>query len=590
MKQNSSTRLWLLLTIVTVVVMGIFVGVRTYMSWTQMEKDLEHRARSIAERVSGAVRPTIWNIYRKSEKRQFTEEIASAIVDAELKDEFVRAIYVYGNFGHLFTARVKTEDDKIVSISSKDFRPTGRDTAQFAKQPVRQGVMTIGTVEVEYSHAPYVRRFQVSLLLEVAQVAVVSLLFVAFLFWAIRQSLLLPTKKLQISESAVNAMREGVIVLDARDRVLDVNPSFLTMMGYDEADLLTKELALNDIFTDLPIDIATARKVDKDWRGDVTAKSKNGESFSASLNINLVKGEHGDETIKVLVVEDISERLRYQSELQSAHDDLSHLVSERTRQLNDIKRTEERLRTSLAEIEKANAAKSQFLANMSHELRTPLNTIIGYSETLLLKLFGDFSTSKQREYVQDIKSSGSHLLSLINDILDISKIESQTLKLQEDRIRARSVMEVARAQVEQKALKKNVSLDTSDETSDATLLGDRRRVSQILINLLDNAVKFTPSGGSVSITARVDGTGKMQFEIQDSGIGIPADKIDVVLKPFEQVGDVNNTPQSGTGLGLSICKSLVELHGGSLVIESEPGVGTKIIVCFPAQRTIRSTH
>lgn len=579
-----------MLAAVTVIVMSVFVGVRTYLAWSQMELDLAQRANSIAERVSGAVRPTIWNIYRKSEKRQFTEEVASAIVDAELADEFVRGIFVYGNFGHLFLGRIKNADDAIQSIAAQNFKPSHRGASKYTKQPVRQGEMTIGTVEVVYTHAPFVRRFYVSIALEVAQVAVVSVLFVAFLFWAIRQSLLLPTKKLQITKNAVSAMREGVIVLDRNDRVLDANPSFLFLLGYDAAELIDKTIDLADVFDGLPPEIEQAGSEGRDWHGEVVAKPRDGEMFTASLNVNFVTDENLEETIKVLVIEDISDRLRYQSELQRAHDDMLHLVAERTRQLNDIKRTEEKLRTSIEEVKKANAAKSQFLANMSHELRTPLNTIIGYSETLLAKYFGDFSTSKQEEYLKDIHASGAHLLALINDVLDLSKIESATVQLLEEKLDISSVLEVARTQIEHKAVHKGVALDVIDQTNGMKLFGDNRRICQVLINLLDNAVKFTPTGGHVMLRAHCDRSGALLFEIEDTGIGIPEEKIAHIVKPFEQVGDVMNTPQSGTGLGLAICKSLVELHGGTLTIESAFGSGTTVVVTLPAPRVIREEH
>jgi two-component system cell cycle sensor histidine kinase PleC len=229
--------------------------------------------------------------------------------------------------------------------------------------------------------------------------------------------------------------------------------------------------------------------------------------------------------------------------------------------------------------EAANRSKSEFLANMSHELRTPLNAVIGFSEVMQAEMFGPIGSAKYLEYAKDIHKSGQFLLDVINDILDMSKIEAGRIQLETETFAFTPVTDEILRLVAPRAYEGKVTVSREIQP-DLSLVADRRAVKQVLINILSNAVKFTPESGSVTLAASRDNTGVV-IRIKDTGIGIPARDIEKLGRPFEQVENQFTKSKGGSGLGLAISKSLVELHGGTLRIESSPGQGTEVIVRLP---------
>jgi len=234
--------------------------------------------------------------------------------------------------------------------------------------------------------------------------------------------------------------------------------------------------------------------------------------------------------------------------------------------------------------EGSNMAKANFLANMSHELRTPLNAILGFSEIIKSAAFGPIG-SNYREYAGDIHSSGAHLLSLINEVLDLSKLEAGQFELVEQHVNLVDLVESSTRFVEPQAQKGRVGLSHSIEPAVSLIRADERRMRQILINILANAVKFTPPGGQVGLAVRRTGKGLL-IQISDTGIGIPADKIEMAMEPFSQVEAGANRQYQGTGLGLPLAKRLVELHGGTLSLESEVSRGTVVSILLPPDRIL----
>jgi signal transduction histidine kinase len=233
------------------------------------------------------------------------------------------------------------------------------------------------------------------------------------------------------------------------------------------------------------------------------------------------------------------------------------------------------------ELEVANRHKSEFLANMSHELRTPLNAIIGFSEVLMEKMFGEVN-DKQDEYLRDIYSSGRHLLSLINDILDLSKIEAGRMELEVTKFDLPQAIQNSLMLVRGRADAHAIRLDLALDSRLGDFAGDERKFKQIMVNLLSNAVKFTPEGGRVSVRAEVV-DGSVEVAVSDTGIGIAPEDQQVVFEEFRQVGADYARKREGTGLGLALTRRFVELHGGTIQLKSALGEGSTFTFTLPVR-------
>jgi two-component system cell cycle sensor histidine kinase PleC len=254
--------------------------------------------------------------------------------------------------------------------------------------------------------------------------------------------------------------------------------------------------------------------------------------------------------------------------------------------ITDQKAAEQRINDALMDAEEANRAKSEFLANMSHELRTPLNSIIGFAQIMTLDPSSGPSLEKRTEYARDIQRSAEHLLELINDLLDLSKIEAGQVTLNEAPVDLQELLEQACHMLQADAEAKTVTLACACKDALPKLRADTRYLMQVVLNLLSNAVKFNVPGGRVDVSARIEDDGRISIAISDTGIGIAAEDIPLVLEPFGQVGTSSEHAHVGTGLGLSVSKQLVELHGGTLTLVSAPGEGTTVTIRFPADRTV----
>jgi len=261
--------------------------------------------------------------------------------------------------------------------------------------------------------------------------------------------------------------------------------------------------------------------------------------------------------------------------------DLRHSQQILEQQAAQLAELAEKYAAEKTRAEEANRAKSEFLANMSHELRTPLNAIIGFSEIMASGMFGPLGAEKYTEYCRDIRESGQYLLDVINDILDMSKIEAGRIRLETEPVELERVVTEASRIVGPRAGEKKLVL-TTEIAEGITLEADRRALKQILLNLMSNAVKFTPEGGAVTVRGTTDGTA-VSIAIEDTGIGIPREAMKNLGRPFEQVESQLTKSHKGSGLGLAIAKSLIELHGGAMRIRSVPGEGTTVMVQLPVK-------
>ncbi len=238
--------------------------------------------------------------------------------------------------------------------------------------------------------------------------------------------------------------------------------------------------------------------------------------------------------------------------------------------------------------EEANLAKSRFLATMSHELRTPLNAILGFSEVMANELFGAHQVEAYRDYSKDIHSSGEHLLMLINEILDLSRVEAGRYELKEEAVSLPGVIEDCRHLLTLRAKKRDVTLIDVIEPNMPRLWADERAVRQIALNLLTNAIKFTPAGGQVTIKVGWTRVGGQYFSVKDNGPGIPEDEIPIIMSSFGRGSMAQKNADEGTGLGLPIVKGLVELHGGVFNLRSKLREGTEVLVIFPPERVMNA--
>ncbi|MGH6877869.1 MAG: ATP-binding response regulator [Rhizomicrobium sp.] len=255
---------------------------------------------------------------------------------------------------------------------------------------------------------------------------------------------------------------------------------------------------------------------------------------------------------------------------------------------HELRANQARLVSAKEEAESANRMKTEFLANMSHELRTPLNAVIGFSGVMQRQVFGPMP-DRYLEYSKLIEDSGTHLLTIINGILDLAKAEANRLRLTEDEVEIREVVSLCESMIRPMAQKGEVAFSVEIEDDLPPLFADATKLQQILINLLSNAVKFTPPHGAVSLKIETGDSGGLIFRVADTGIGIPADKIELALAPFGQVDSRLARKYDGAGLGLPLTKCLVELHGGTMELASECDRGTVVTVLLPKERTFAPT-
>jgi two-component system cell cycle sensor histidine kinase PleC len=391
------------------------------------------------------------------------------------------------------------------------------------------------------------------------------------------------TAEMRLSD-AIEAISEAFVVWDASNRLVLCNSKFQSLHGlsdqavasgtpYEEISAAGSKPIVRMQLSSEGRAVPGARTFeaqldDGRWLQISERRTKDGGFVSVGTNITELK-RHEEKLID-------SER-----RLKATVVDLRSSQQALERQTEQLAYLAERYAEQKDRAEEANQAKSAFLANMSHELRTPLNAIIGFSEVMESGLFGPLGDTKYFEYCRDIRESGRYLLDVINDILDMSKIEAGRTTLALETIELDSFLSEAMRMVAARAAEKHLTIKEEIQPSLA-LRADRRTVKQIVLNLLSNAVKFTPDGGSITVRARAAG-GSVTIAIEDSGIGIPKESLKNLGKPFEQVESQFTKRHRGSGLGLAIAKSLTELHGGAMRIRSTLGVGTIVLVRLPVE-------
>ena len=371
----------------------------------------------------------------------------------------------------------------------------------------------------------------------------------------------------------LEAAPDAILEVDSDGRIVLLNAVAEKVFGYTRAELLGQPMELL-----IPSDLRSRHEQHRSaYRFhpttrpmgsglDLYAQRKDGSRFPVEISLSPLKSEDGFRVSAI--IRDVTERKQAEQRIQALNESFTRELSTANQQLELRNR----------EVERANRLKSEFLASMSHELRTPLHTIIGFSELLAEELEGPLN-EKQKRFMSHIHQDSLHLLELINEVLDLSKIEAGRLELRLETFDLIAAVDEALSSAKALGAQKSIAIE-SHVPGGISLYGDRLRVKEILYNLLSNAVKFTPDGGKIRLEATLE-PASITISIIDTGIGIAPDEHESVFNKFYQVGSTTKGVREGTGLGLAITKRLVEQHGGKIWVESEPGKGSRFSFTLP---------
>jgi len=355
----------------------------------------------------------------------------------------------------------------------------------------------------------------------------------------------------------------GIVVTDGQGKIIRVNEGFVRTYGWEKDDLMNTDM------------VSLITPDEREAVAEIHAECiQSGRHHTGELKIIRKDGSVAN-VLSTTATLELSQKRRYQ---------VTTVMDITLR-----KRMEESLRFAKDEADAANRAKSTFLANMSHELRTPLNAIIGFSEMMIKETFGELANERYAEYMDDIHVSARHLLEIINEVLDMSKIEAGRIELDEAEVHLEDLLKSVVRMMASRAFGNNVTLTMNLAENLDYVYADERLLRQGFINLLANAVKFSNDGGDVIVEARTLQDQSIEVRIIDHGVGIPKEKIEEALQPFGQISDrAENAEYQGTGLGLPLAKAMVELHEGILQLESDVGEGATVIITFPSFRTLQN--
>lgn len=407
-----------------------------------------------------------------------------------------------------------------------------------------------------------IKEFRTDILIVLSLMIVMALAMIYMAYHRYQARLKLEQSELKYRRLYENAT-EGIFQIEHDGTLIDVNPAMANLLGYvTSAELknsihnLTEDVYLNNGLANKHLTLLSEGQylIDQIHRW----KRKDGSLVWGAINAHGIFDDDGKPLYFEGTFTDMTARVEAELSLKKAKE--------------------------AAEL--ANRAKSEFLANMSHELRTPLNAIIGFSEILKSQAFGPLGHENYKGYATDVHSAGEHLLQVINDILDVAKIEAGQMKLAEQNVNLMNVISTCFRMLSVRADQASVVLVHQIDANLPCIYADETRIKQILVNLISNAVKFTGTGGQITVKASLNQDGGVVIKVEDNGIGISEEDIPMVLSRFGQVQTTYARSNEGTGLGLTLVQLIADLHGGIFTLESELGKGTTCTVSFPAKRSV----
>lgn len=555
-EHKSVTLFWILVLTVFILMSG-FTAIRFTVTKRGLDAALERRAENVALRIVDAISPTIWDIYRKSEHREYSKEVSSAVLDAEFRDSFVLGVVVYGNFGHVHMARFRGEGG-LLDYDQALERKIREEADLTFYEPIKNGPMTIGNVRVYLSSLENRNLIEKTLIVDVAEALAVSVLIVVCLFFILRKALIAPMRKLGIASHVIDSLREAVVVTDGEGRVVDANPYFCRLVGKDKSELLGSALGLGvegSEGVDTLIEIWKGAAAERVWTGEARISWADGQRMDVYANVSPVvfDGDVSDYTVTVL------------------------------QGIEELKQAEEALKLRNRELELAkdraeasSRAKDEFLSIMSHELRTPLNPIIGFGSMINDEL----EDPEQLEQMGVVLNSATHLLRLIESVLEYTKLERDPSQCEvtvfDYKASCETLLNSVRTEAESKSLGLSFAHHYSSELEAGEgcfeIVCDKAKFEQVVHNFLVNAIKFT-SAGSVSIETLLS-PGLLRVSVRDTGLGIEGDDLERIFQAFTQVDSSLRRKHQGIGLGLAICRKLAVAMGGEVGCESELGKGS----------------
>ena len=526
--------------------MAIFIGLRFWINWHEFNQEIETAFENVSARIATSVNPTIWDIYKKSQNRKYSNEVANAILDAELKDPHLVAIKVYGNFGHLFMGKIKLPDGRSVDFDDKIFDEISPTVDRHLRYPIHLDQMTIGNVEIYFTEAPLRAKLLRNFLIDIAQTLVFGLVTVLFLFYALRKSLVKPLIALQTAKHAIESMSDGVAIMSPEGKILEVNNAFCQQTGYDIEDVFDKDLFMfkNTPEAESKIDeIWEQVKSNGIWAGEVETLRKNSSPYPAMLSFTTVHNEGGEIINRVLVIRDNTSEHRLQHS--------------------------QRMETVGA-----------LAGGIAHDINNVLTPIMGWAE-LLSDDMSDEKTAKRG--LQHILKGTERAKGMIDQIMNFSRMNKNTKPSIID-LKALILDSIGFIRATFPA---SLQIETNLSDAELKVFADPGKIEQVLINLYTNAMHaMEEKGGVLTISAKLETTEgtashelpQVHIAVSDTGHGIPAEVLDSIFEPYF----TTKGSGKGNGFGLSTSLGIINLMEGNLQVETTVGVGSTFHIRLPA--------